>query len=137
MDFLLLLPLHRRAVIELDGIQHFADSDDRADPARYAEMASADRELRLAGYEVYRFGGHEIADKDKAAVLLDVFFNRLLGDMPHADQIDPATRDRHPRTGTRRAGPRHVLCLRPAAHPLGGMALPGRCRSPAARLGGR
>lgn len=62
MDFLLLLPRRRRVVLELDGIQHYADGGGRADPARYAVMAAADRELRLAGYEVYRFGGHEIAD---------------------------------------------------------------------------
>ena len=57
MDFLLLLDRHRRIVLEVDGIQHYADSEGRASPARYAEMAAADRELRLTGYEVYRFGG--------------------------------------------------------------------------------
>src|SRR5262249_61920804 len=35
--------------------------------SRYAQMAAADRELRLAGYEVYRLGGHEIADRSQAA----------------------------------------------------------------------
>jgi len=69
MDFLLLLPRRRRIVLELDGIQHYADGG-RADPARYAVMAAADRELRLAGYEVYRFGGHEIADRVRAPILL-------------------------------------------------------------------
>ena len=63
MDFLLLLDRRRRVVLEVDGVQHYADADGRASPARYAEMVSADRELRLAGYEVYRFGGHEIADR--------------------------------------------------------------------------
>ena len=43
-------------------------------------MAAADRELRLAGYEVYRFGGHEIADRIRAPTLLDDFFSRLLTD---------------------------------------------------------
>ena len=80
MDFLLLLPRRRRAVIELDGVQHYADASGHADPARYAAMAAADRELRLAGYEVYRFGGHEIADRDHAPGLLDNFFTRLLAD---------------------------------------------------------
>ena len=42
-------------------------------------MVSADRELRLAGYEVYRFGGHEIADRHQAADILDKFFDDLLG----------------------------------------------------------
>ncbi len=50
MDFLLLLPRRRRVVIELDGVQHDADASERADPARYAAMAAADRELRLARY---------------------------------------------------------------------------------------
>lgn len=80
MDFLLLLPRRRRIVLELDGIQHYADGGGRADPARYAVMAAADRELRLAGYEVYRFGGHEIADRVRAPALLDDFFSRLLPD---------------------------------------------------------
>jgi hypothetical protein len=78
MDFLLLLPRRRRVVIELDGVQHYADDSGRADPARYAALAAADRELRLAGYEVYRFGGHEIADRARAPGLLDNFFSRLL-----------------------------------------------------------
>jgi hypothetical protein len=33
MDFLLLLPHRRRVVIELDGIHHYADGRQRADPA--------------------------------------------------------------------------------------------------------
>ncbi len=39
-------------------------------------MVSEDRELRLAGYEVYRFGGQEFVT-DSAPMLRD-FFNRLL-----------------------------------------------------------
>jgi hypothetical protein len=78
MDFLLLLPRWRRVVLEVDGVQHYADGQGRASPARYAQMAAADRELRLAGYEVYRFGGHEIADRGRAAAVLDVFFSSLL-----------------------------------------------------------
>lgn len=41
-------------------------------------MAAADRELRLAGYEVYRFGGHEIAERSQAAGILSKFFSDLL-----------------------------------------------------------
>jgi len=78
MDFLLLLDHRRRVVLEVDGIQHYADTKGRASPARYAEMAAADRELRLAGYEVYRFGGHEITDRSRAADILDKFFDNLL-----------------------------------------------------------
>jgi len=43
-------------------------------------MAAADRELRLAGYEIYRFGGHEIANRPQAADILDKFFDDLLAD---------------------------------------------------------
>jgi len=78
MDFLLLLDRHRRVVLEVDGIQHYADSEGRASPAIYAEMVADDRELRLAGYEVYRFGGHEIANRNRAADILDQFFDSLL-----------------------------------------------------------
>ena len=53
MDFLLLLD-RRRVVLGVDGVQRYADRQGRASPPRYAEMVSADRELQLAGYEVYR-----------------------------------------------------------------------------------
>ena len=43
-------------------------------------MAAADRGLRLAGYEVYRFGGHELADRRSASGLLDDFFSRVLAE---------------------------------------------------------
>jgi hypothetical protein len=78
MDFLLLLARHRRLVLEVDGIQHYADREGRASPARYAEMAAADRELRLAGYEVYRFGGYEFTSREQAGSLLDKFFDDVL-----------------------------------------------------------
>ncbi|HUZ51684.1 MAG TPA: hypothetical protein VMU94_04050 [Streptosporangiaceae bacterium] len=78
MDFLLLLDRRRRVVLEVDGIQHYADREGRASPPLYAELVSADRELRLAGYEVYRFGGHEIAARSRAAAILDKFFDKLL-----------------------------------------------------------
>lgn len=61
MDFLMLLDRNVRTVIEVDGKQHFADGD-VASSAKYAEMASQDRELRLNGYELYRFGASEFAD---------------------------------------------------------------------------
>jgi very-short-patch-repair endonuclease len=66
MDFLLLLPDRSRVVIEVDGKQHYAE-DDVASPRRYAEMVAEDRRLRLAGYEVYRFGGAELHPQDPAA----------------------------------------------------------------------
>ena len=80
IDFLLLLPHQRRVIIELDGIQHYADKGGRAAPERYAQMVAADRELRLAGYELYRFGGHELASRKEASQLLDKFFASLLAD---------------------------------------------------------
>jgi len=78
MDFPLLLPHRRRVVIELDGVHYYADDQQRADPRRYAQMVTHDRALQLAGYEVYRFGGHELTDRQRAARLLDDFFASLL-----------------------------------------------------------
>ncbi|WP_431946883.1 hypothetical protein [Micromonospora marina] len=83
MDFLMLLPHRVRVVIECDGVQHYADekvlANKRryANPRLYAEMMAEDRELRLTGYEVYRFGGTELADGPDTARRLDAFFDRL------------------------------------------------------------
>jgi hypothetical protein len=78
MDFLLLLPNRERVVIEIDGAQHYSDNN-VASPRRYAEMVSEDRALRLARYEVYRFGGHELVPAGKATTaMLDTFFDQLL-----------------------------------------------------------
>lgn len=77
MDFLLLLPHRARVVIECDGKQHYAGSDGRADPRRYAAMMADDRDLRLKGYEVYRFGGADLANDQVAEKLLSEFFDRL------------------------------------------------------------
>jgi hypothetical protein len=64
-------------VIECDGKQHYAGSDGRADPRRYAAMMAEDRDLRLKGYEVYRFGGADLANDQAAEKLLSEFFDRL------------------------------------------------------------
>ncbi len=77
MDFLLLLPNKARVVIEVDGKQHYATGE-RANPALYAEMVREDRHLRLAGYEVYRFGAAELM-ADGGAAAADSFFTTLLG----------------------------------------------------------
>jgi hypothetical protein len=61
MDMLLLLEHNVRVVIEVDGKQHYADGD-KASTAKYADMVAEDRCLRLAGYELYRFGGAEFKD---------------------------------------------------------------------------
>ncbi|BEL01835.1 hypothetical protein Q0Z83_000260 [Actinoplanes sichuanensis] len=82
MDFLLLLPNRIRIVIEWDGAQHYADDEvldngrRYANPRRYAEMVAEDRSLRLRGYEVYRFGGHEL-DEPGIEHRLDQFFDDL------------------------------------------------------------
>jgi len=61
MDLLLLLDQNLRIVIEVDGKQHYSDGD-AASPEKYADMVTEDRRLRLAGYELYRFGGAEFKD---------------------------------------------------------------------------
>ncbi|MBK8132580.1 MAG: hypothetical protein IPK48_07630 [Gammaproteobacteria bacterium] len=65
MDFLLLFSDTGRVVVEVDGSQHFAE-DGKLSLARYAEMVAADRDLRLAGYEVYRFGANELTGHGSA-----------------------------------------------------------------------
>jgi hypothetical protein len=75
MDFLLLFPGRQRIVIEIDGKQHYAEGD-LASPRLYAEMVAADRELRLRGYEIYRFGGYELSHNRTPEVAV-TFFERL------------------------------------------------------------
>ena len=76
MDFLVLLPAGVRIVLEVDGQHHYA-SNDRPSPRRYAELVKADRELKLCGYDVYRFGAAELCGKTGkhlvAAFLDDLF----------------------------------------------------------------
>ncbi|MHC2067593.1 AbiJ-related protein [Bremerella sp. T1] len=76
MDFLLLLPSSARVVIEVDGKHHYADGE-KPSPKKYSEMISADRDLRLAGYEVYRFGGFEFMDDETGKELIIEFFQSL------------------------------------------------------------
>ncbi|AXB45257.1 hypothetical protein [Amycolatopsis albispora] len=64
-------------MIECDGRQHYADEAGRADSGRYAEMVAEDRELRLRGYEVYRFGGAELTEGSATDKELAAFFDRL------------------------------------------------------------
>lgn len=75
MDFLLLLSPFERIVIEVDGKQHYSDGD-RSSPPKYAEMVQADRDLRLLGYEVYRFGGAELSEESGEASVTG-FLSRL------------------------------------------------------------
>lgn len=76
MDFLMLLPNGVRVVLEVDGKQHYAGADSKADPDKYAAMAAADRDLRLLGYDVYRFGAKELMATTAPAMVGD-FFERL------------------------------------------------------------
>lgn len=83
MDFLMLLPQRQRVVIEVDGKQHFS-KDGQPSLDAYAEMVFADRELRLAGYEIFRFGANETTERDHVA-RLTAFLERLF----RANGIDP------------------------------------------------
>lgn len=75
MDFLLLLANRQRIVIEVDGKHHFSEHD-LPSLKVYAEMVSADRELRLSGYEIYRFGANELVGNGAEAKISD-FFDKL------------------------------------------------------------
>ena len=67
MDFMMIISPSQRVVFEIDGYQHYAEDAEApgsnhkhyASPIRYAEMMKAHREMSLAGYDVYRFGGRE------------------------------------------------------------------------------
>lgn len=75
MDFLLLLPGRQRIVIEVDGKHHFSEGEIPSLKV-YSEMVSADRELRLAGYEIYRFGANELVG-DGAEKKIHDFIDKL------------------------------------------------------------
>ena len=77
MDFLLLISPSTRIVLEVDGKHHYSDKTGRADPSAYAEMVAADRNLRLCGYDVYRFGGSELQENSAAQGLVKTFFEDL------------------------------------------------------------
>lgn len=74
MDFLLLLPHGQRVVLEVDGSQHYTSADGRPDGTQYAANVRGDRDLKLSGYEVFRFGGTELHDRERARDLLQDFF---------------------------------------------------------------
>ena len=84
MDFLIIFSESQRVVIEIDGVQHYAEyfvenGKHYASVDKYAEMVSAQRELTLSGYEVYRFGGKELYDLSVGKSVIKRFF-RLLFD---------------------------------------------------------
>ena len=76
MDFLLLLPGGVRVVVEVDGKHHYSDQTGHADTNRYSNMVAADRDLKLMGYEVYRFGAAELRKSDAKENVQD-FFKKL------------------------------------------------------------
>ncbi|WP_437033512.1 hypothetical protein [Streptomyces sp. enrichment culture] len=88
MDFLLLLPNRVRVVVEIDGDTHYGTEEKYqvgephprrlTSPRTYAKMVAEDRRLRLAGYEVYRFGGAELPNTAAALSVVDGFFDQLL-----------------------------------------------------------
>lgn len=82
MDFLMIFSETQRVVIEIDGIQHYADyvsgnNNYYASVDKYAEMVSAQREMTLAGYDVYRFGGKELHDNYQGKRKIKEFFKML------------------------------------------------------------
>lgn len=87
MDFLMLISDTKRIVIEIDGIQHYAEDNEISLPgnqhahiasvSRYANMVSAQRNMTLAGYEVYRFGGKELYQEEIGKRLVKQFLKDL------------------------------------------------------------
>lgn len=87
MDFLMILPNETRIVVEIDGKQHYS-KDGRASSKLYAEMVSDDRKLKLYGYEVYRFGGYEFINQEKAEEIVNEFIKQLFLKYPVYKEIN-------------------------------------------------
>jgi hypothetical protein len=77
MDLLLLMPHRHRVVLEVDGDTHYTDAAGRPSPPVYARNTRLDRDLRLRGYEIFRFGGAELQSDEQAAPMLGDFFATL------------------------------------------------------------
>ena len=82
MDFLMIFSETQRVVIEIDGVQHYADyvpgnARHYASVDKYSEMVAAQREMTLAGYDVYRFGGKELHDASIGKTKIRNFFKML------------------------------------------------------------
>ncbi len=76
MDFLILISPSHRVVIEVDGKHHYTDENGQSSGKKYALMVSQDRDLRLSGYEVYRFSASELAGQRGEQIVRD-FFDEL------------------------------------------------------------
>ncbi len=63
MDFMVIPNKNTKIVIEIDGIEHYSyknpDNINVASTRLYAEQMKSDRKLKLKGYTIFRFGGHE------------------------------------------------------------------------------
>lgn len=68
MDFLILYK-GKRIIIEIDGKEHFQNSE------KYSKQCKYDRDMRFLGYDVFRLGGAELADNFDATV--KEFFDNL------------------------------------------------------------
>jgi very-short-patch-repair endonuclease len=77
MDFLMLLPHESRIVLEIDGRHHYALDNGQASPPLYAEMVAEDRRLKLAGYDIYHFGGYEFSRSHTITEMIEGFFQAL------------------------------------------------------------
>lgn len=80
IDFIMFLP-NKRAIFEIDGAHHYSQIDQMtnkkiANPRLYAQMVAEDRVFRLAGYEVFRFGGYEFQNDSHAKAVIIDFFKR-------------------------------------------------------------
>ena len=92
MDFLMIFSEAQRIVIEIDGIQHYSDyiqghTKHYASVDKYAEMVAAHREMSLAGYDVYRFGGkelyNEVSGKEKVKQFFKLLFSKYGVEYPY------------------------------------------------------
>ena len=72
----MLLPGGIRIVIEIDGKQHYS-KEEKADPILYAAMVKDDRNLKLYGYDVYRFGGYEFVNRKDSVIMIKSFIDAL------------------------------------------------------------
>ena len=90
MDFMMIIRPSQRVIFEIDGYQHYAEDEvvpgtqykHYASPTRYAEMMKAHREMILAGYDIYRFGGKELwvndhTSEDIIIRNISLFFDKL------------------------------------------------------------
>ncbi|MFE5372766.1 hypothetical protein [Streptomyces mirabilis] len=53
------------------------DDGQVSDSHKYVEMVAGDRDLKLRGYEVFRFGHDELRDAESARTLLQEFLPAL------------------------------------------------------------